>query len=105
MREPYQLDLALEKRRRESNRDRTLRLLSDHLWHPGRALEEVGGRRFGARVFELRREEGRCIVTRLGRFPAGNLTGDSEWRLICDCTGGLDCAECKPLREGADHAA
>ena len=46
----------LERERRTDNRQRVLDLLSDGAWHSGAELEAVGGRRFGARIHELRHD-------------------------------------------------
>jgi hypothetical protein len=41
--------------KKESARDRLLRIMSDLEWHPWRELVSVGGHRFSSRLRELRR--------------------------------------------------
>ena len=51
-----QLDLGLEKQRRSRNKDRVLAALSSGRWLTNVELTEVGGMRFGGRIWELQQE-------------------------------------------------
>lgn len=56
------------------------RLLADGAWHTATELEAVGGRRYGARLHEIRRgDDGRPAVEIEGQ-RRGGARGDCEWR-------------------------
>lgn len=71
-----------ETAKREGNRDRLLRLLSDGRWHHMREMEKHGGMRFGARKFELVKQ-GHIIERRnIG-------TDEWEYRLVVENRQGV----------------
>ena len=76
MRPAEQLHLPLaEQERRRNNRAAVWALLQDGAWHSGAELVGVGGLRFGARIHELRHDQGARIVSRVEG-------GFSSYRLI-----------------------
>jgi len=52
--------------KRASHKQRLYGLLSDGAWHHHRELHDVGGWRFGGRLFELRKEGHAIETDRIG---------------------------------------
>jgi hypothetical protein len=87
---------------RSSGRMRLRTLLADSRWHSAAELEHVAGRRYGARLYELRKGSDKMPAIYVQARPKAGTVGDGVWEYrrvpAAECEGRrCDDGPCDPL--------